>query len=55
MDLEKEIYYFKNYKNKRINAIDMYKEVLKEEGLHVLPYLQKSRFKLSELNAIINV
>lgn len=44
MDLEKGIYYYKNHENNRINAINMYKEPMNGEELHVFPYLQNQDF-----------
>ena len=41
MDQEKGIYYYKNYENNRINAIDMHKEQLNNGELKVFPYLTK--------------
>ena len=39
MDLGKCIYYYKNYDNNRINAIDMKKEKLQGKELKVFNYL----------------
>ena len=40
MDQEKGIYYYRNYKNNRINAIDMHKENLDGNEIKVFPYLE---------------
>lgn len=39
MDQEKGIYYYKNYDNNRINAVDMSKEDLNGSEIKVFPYL----------------
>ena len=40
MDQEKGIYYYRNYNNNRINAIDMHKEDLDATEIKVFPYLE---------------
>ncbi len=40
MDQERGIYYYRNYNNNRINAIDMHKEDLDSTEIKLFPYLE---------------
>lgn len=45
MDLERGIYYYKNYENNRINVINMHKESTDNDELHVFSYEKNQDFK----------
>ena len=49
MDQEKGIYYYRNYNNNRINAIDMHKEDLDATEIKVLPYLNNFKMNIKSL------
>ena len=40
INADKGIYYYRNYNNNRINAIDMHKEDLDATEIKVFPYLE---------------